>query len=166
MSYIQLNTRFFESPKVTQLTAGEVRLLIESVCYVNQHKTDGWLPTIIVTRHLRPRKAQVEHLIEHGFWVPTDTGYDIKRNPNLYLFWTATSTLRLPQAEWVEMRSRVFERDDYTCTYCGERGGSLECDHVVPVSRSGSNDESNLVTACKDCNRSKGAKLLNEWVGA
>lgn len=29
-------------------------------------------------------------------------------------------------------RKTVFERDDYTCQSCGERGGDLHADHVMP----------------------------------
>lgn len=65
--------------------------------------------------------------------------------------------------EWMALRQRVFERDDYTCRYCGERGGRLECDHVVPVIKGGSDDIDNLVTACFRCNRSKYGKTLEEW---
>ena len=72
-------------------------------------------------------------------------------------------TLR-PSAEvWAKIRAAVFERDDYTCRYCGKRGVKLECDHVVPVSRGGGNDPSNLVTACFACNRSKHNKTAEEW---
>ena len=60
---------------------------------------------------------------------------------------------------WKEIRRRIFARDDYTCRYCGKRGGALECDHVIPVVAGGDSDDSNLVTACRPCNRSKGAKL-------
>lgn len=70
---------------------------------------------------------------------------------------------RLPQSRWAKIRNDVFKRDDYTCNYCGSRGKSLECDHVVPVSRGGSHDLDNLVTACKTCNQSKRDKLLSEW---
>jgi hypothetical protein len=73
-------------------------------------------------------------------------------------------TGRPPQSEWAEIRAFVFERDDYTCQYCGEYGGRLECDHVVPVSRGGTNDFENLLTACFGCNRSKRDKLLSEWL--
>lgn len=33
----------------------------------------------------------------------------------------------------------------------------MEIDHVIPRSAGGSNDPSNLVAACRDCNASKGA---------
>jgi 5-methylcytosine-specific restriction endonuclease McrA len=64
---------------------------------------------------------------------------------------------------WAQIRAFVFDRDNYTCRYCGELGGRLECDHVVPVSRGGTNDTENLTTACFRCNRSKRAKLVEEW---
>ena len=69
------------------------------------------------------------------------------------------------QKEWAELRIKVFKRDNYTCRYCGKRGHKLECDHVIPFSRGGLSVLDNLVTACKSCIRSKGAKSLNEWQG-
>ena len=67
------------------------------------------------------------------------------------------------QQEWAGLRDVVFRRDDYTCQYCGQRGGKLECDHVFPFSLGGLSTLDNLVTACRSCNRSKGAKTLSEW---
>ncbi len=37
-----------------------------------------------------------------------------------------------------------------------------EREHVIPRSRGGSNDPSNLVLACQGCNVRKGARLLSE----
>lgn len=33
---------------------------------------------------------------------------------------------------WRALSKAVFERDNYTCTYCGEIGGRLEVDHKRP----------------------------------
>jgi len=65
---------------------------------------------------------------------------------------------------WARIRKAVFERDDYTCQYCGKRDSRLECDHVRPVSKGGSHDMLNLVTACFACNRSKRDKDVNDWL--
>lgn len=75
------------------------------------------------------------------------------------------SSLRLPAAEWAKTRARIFARDDYTCRYCGARGVDLQCDHVIPVTRAGSNDDSNLVTSCRPCNAAKRDKIVSieEW---
>jgi hypothetical protein len=77
--------------------------------------------------------------------------------------WVKSHNGRLPRSEWERLRTEVYFRDDYTCQYCGERGGRLECDHIMPLSRGGSNDISNLTTACFKCNRSKRAKTPGEW---
>lgn len=67
---------------------------------------------------------------------------------------------------WKAIRTRIFQRDDYTCQYCGERGKKLECDHVIPVARGGHHGDDNLVAACFACNRSKRDKLVSEWKSA
>lgn len=72
---------------------------------------------------------------------------------------------RLAASEWRVLRQLIFVRDDFTCQYCGERGGRLECDHVHPVSKGGTHDETNLVTACFSCNRSKRDKSVEQWRG-
>jgi hypothetical protein len=60
------------------------------------------------------------------------------------------------------VRFSVFVRDKYTCQYCGRKGPdiSLHLDHRLPVSLGGSNDESNLLTACSECNLGKSNKFV------
>jgi 5-methylcytosine-specific restriction endonuclease McrA len=59
----------------------------------------------------------------------------------------------------------LFARDSYRCQYCGrsqEQFKFRECltrDHLVPLSRGGTNDWSNVVTACSTCNTRKGNSL-------
>lgn len=85
--------------------------------------------------------------------------------PSLRLVATVAADLR-PSAEvWAKIRARIFERDNYTCQYCGAYGVALECDHIFPVARGGSHDDDNLNTACFPCNRSKRDKTLDEWRG-
>ena len=54
-------------------------------------------------------------------------------------------------------RFEVFKRDGFQCAYCGRthRAVGLECDHIEPKSKGGSDDINNLITACFDCNRGK-----------
>ncbi|HLV99402.1 MAG TPA: HNH endonuclease [Ktedonobacterales bacterium] len=73
---------------------------------------------------------------------------------------------RPPRPVWWALRQRVLERDDYTCVYCGRRGGTLTLDHVLPVSRGGTSELGNLVTACVTCNSAKGTKTPQEWLAA
>ncbi len=64
---------------------------------------------------------------------------------------------------WKRIASQIFSRDGYKCAYCGITGGKLEVDHVVPISKGGSNDLSNLTTACQKCNRQKKDKSVQEF---
>lgn len=52
-------------------------------------------------------------------------------------------------------RFEVLRRDNYTCRYCRSVENELTVDHVTPVALGGSDDPSNLVAACKDCNAGK-----------
>lgn len=61
------------------------------------------------------------------------------------------------------LRAMVIERDGFRCVYCGQEDGPFEVDHVVPVSKGGGDHPENLCCACRACNRSKGAKLLEDW---
>ena len=62
----------------------------------------------------------------------------------------------------------LFARDHYRCEFCGRPQSSLkprECltrDHLVPLSRGGTNAWTNVVTACSTCNARKGNHLPEE----
>ena len=63
-----------------------------------------------------------------------------------------------------KIRFEVFKRDSFQCCYCGRKPPEvvLECDHITPKSKCGEDDIDNLITACFDCNRGKGATELNQ----
>lgn len=56
---------------------------------------------------------------------------------------------------------RVVRRDNNTCQNCGKilLDKEIEIDHIIPYSRGGSSDESNLRVTCLECNRKKGKKI-------
>lgn len=61
---------------------------------------------------------------------------------------------------------RQYKSQKGKCYWCGEKvGKSYHVDHVIPVSKGGTNYPENIVIACPRCNISKGAKLPHEWRG-
>jgi len=54
--------------------------------------------------------------------------------------------------------NELFLRDAHLCMYCGGhyREAMLTRDHVVPLSRGGTDRWTNVVTACRRCNTMKG----------
>lgn len=62
------------------------------------------------------------------------------------------------------VRRQIYARDGFRCVYCGRGGRSLRLtiDHVYPVALGGTNEIGNLVTACRPCNLTKGARVMND----
>lgn len=61
-------------------------------------------------------------------------------------------------------RFEVFKRDSFTCQYCGAKAPDvlLQVDHIVPVSKGGTNDILNLITSCQPCNAGKSDRELSD----
>ena len=57
-------------------------------------------------------------------------------------------------------RRAVLHRDHHRCAYCGGKADTV--DHVVPRSRGGRHEWSNVVAACLRCNGRKADHLLSE----
>jgi hypothetical protein len=57
------------------------------------------------------------------------------------------------------LRYEILRRDNHTCRYCGDSAPDvkLQVDHVVPTALGGTDEPSNLVTACEPCNGGKSA---------
>ena len=62
----------------------------------------------------------------------------------------------------------LFARDHYRCQYCGRwqhelrPREALTRDHLIPLSRGGTNVWTNVVTACSPCNTRKANRLPGE----
>lgn len=61
-------------------------------------------------------------------------------------------------------RRNIFLRDRFQCQYCGARPpeGELTIDHVIPRSRGGRSEWTNVALACVPCNTRKGSRLLQD----
>ena len=58
-------------------------------------------------------------------------------------------------------RFNVFLRDEFECQYC-LKNETLTFDHILPKSKGGKTTWENVITACSQCNSSKGNKTLEE----
>ena len=60
-----------------------------------------------------------------------------------------------------QFRQQIFEAWGHECAYCGVDADTL--DHVKPRHKGGATVASNLVPACRNCNRKKGSDDWREW---
>lgn len=72
--------------------------------------------------------------------------------------------------QWItsERRLAIYLRDQMACLYCGRdlrdaAPSEITLDHLTPRSEGGTNVSENLVTACRACNSSRGAKPWREY---
>jgi hypothetical protein len=169
MDWFRMYSEFAHDPKVQSMSqfAQDLSLLAHKVaeesrtCYPNWReveKKSKLSPELFMACF---EELCAAGIVFHGF--PSLLVLLADRYPLTPMYGPIGSS-RPSASVWSKVRTFIFNRDDFTCVYCGSRGGRLECDHVIPVSRGGHHGEDNLVTACFACNRSKRAKLVDEWM--
>ncbi|HEY8081785.1 MAG TPA: HNH endonuclease [Acidimicrobiales bacterium] len=112
------------------------------------------------------RRAVVLLLVGRAEAVATHDQPRIIRSPRVTVTVPSivrlTTLVRLPPHARIPpvTRRAVLARDRQRCAYCGEHADTV--DHIVPRSRGGPHDWSNVVAACRQHNVEKGDRLLEE----
>ena len=70
--------------------------------------------------------------------------------------------IKRPRPKRKLTRIEIFNRDHYTCQYCGQETRQLTLDHVIPRSQNGKHTWENIVSACIPCNRRKAGRTPQE----
>lgn len=110
-------------------------------------------------RTLKARQAQIKRNRKYN---NTDKGRSLSRKIQAQ----RRQQLRnapgeFPEEHWL----LLLEAYDHTCAYCGRHEsetGSLHREHLVPLSRGGRNDISNIRPSCRVCNSQKGKRTPEE----
>ena len=110
-----------------------------------------------------PVRRALRLVIEGKAEIVEAEGRDVVRSEHLVL--PRPAIIRLVKFVHVPRRFRrqvtntfLFARDNYRCQYCLRSQHELrhrECltrDHLLPISRGGLNEWTNVVTACSTCN--------------
>lgn len=66
---------------------------------------------------------------------------------------------RIPIKGYKKVLKKLLHKYKFKCVFCGNKE-NLTIDHIIPVSKGGSDDEDNLQILCKSCNSKKGAKIV------
>lgn len=140
-------------------TVGERLAWICLLCYVravgrNQHKFDA----ITFANAYRLNVDDVNGILNRGGLYGT---YRLNSGRIVIVDWKSWgSGNRRRDTIPKSIRAAVLMRDGNKCRYCGEPAETL--DHLMPYSRGGSKEPSNLVACCRICNSRKHAKTPEE----
>lgn len=66
-------------------------------------------------------------------------------------------------SRWRKIRLAILRRDNHTCYYCGIPQATT-VDHLTPVEQGGDDSFNNLVSACANCNYSKGNRTEEQYI--
>lgn len=174
MPWLKLDDSFFDHEKILDRSKDAKLLHLAALTYCAARSPHGVLSPAAVRVcaakvDIDNRDQTVTELLRARLWetVPPDSPLQ-PVPPGSYqicdfasLLWQDTEADRLRAAARL-ISEIIYTRDDYKCVYCGSTE-DLTLDHIIPLSRGGNNDASNLATACRSCNSSKGAKTLQEW---
>ena len=70
--------------------------------------------------------------------------------------------IHVPRKRILLNRKNIIKRDKHQCQYCGNNGGTVTVDHIIPKDRGGKDTWENLVCACMECNSKKGNRTPRE----
>lgn len=143
----------FLSQDESQLAYYEKRIKEMPVKVLRSHDIitkDGELISLNISRLTLEQKAQIRGVCEQKIQE-----YVHKRGLSIW-------DHRMLEADPVSdsVRYEVLKAGGGRCALCGctKNERPLDVDHIIPRSRGGSNDISNLQVLCSKCNRSKGNK--------
>ena len=65
----------------------------------------------------------------------------------------------------ITVKQKILDKTNGSCAYCGTDLSleSMTVDHIIPISKEGSNDLDNLFPACSTCNHLKDSMTLEEF---
>jgi len=105
------------------------------------------------------QKDVLDQLLDANLWssTPKDEIFKVEGQDELWKYRLYNGKL-----SYQKYAEYVFERDNFTCQYCGEKKQKLTLDHIIPQSQNGEDNPENLVTACRECNSRKGGRAPKE----
>lgn len=106
--------------------------------------------------------AAAKKVLMRGWWLADDGRLYHDTVVEMVLSLIESRNMGAARKSAYDKKSKsIRERDGGACVYCGHTK-YLSLDHLMPISRGGSGEDSNLVTCCRSCNSRKGARTPAE----
>jgi hypothetical protein len=147
-------------PDGSLLTLGA---LVTLLLWSSRHGTRGHIPAAL-PKPLSITPQILHALLKAELLKRVTDGYEVQQTSDIPCWATRDRNPSPRRRGGVDRRKRFqcFERDEFTCQYCGRRAPDveLEVDHIVPVTAGGLDTLDNLITACVECNGGKAHRPL------
>ena len=136
--------------------------------YIASSHEEAWF-TCPVEYH-KDYKREIRFAIEENFICPICLRIESSRKGANHPYYKGTldknKRIRV-HSDYKQWRLRVFERDNYTCQCCGQRGGRLNAHHIRCFSKYPDLRLviSNGITLCERCHDIKYDGSLHNWYG-
>jgi len=131
--------------------------------WANRKRPQGWLPPSLISRvdnitnlcYKLSKRVPLTNIVVET--VKFDL-HSIQNGGQLYGTQYQQGTL-----QGYNVREYLLEKFQRACIYCGITNVPLEVEHIIPKSRGGTNQISNLTLACNSCNTCKGTRTASEF---
>lgn len=166
--WFRVYDRMIDSPQILELNDSEFRFIVSLWCLASSEGNSGTVSFNMTTlrRRIMPDHTidEIENMIEHLKQLDLLAGED---GEYLIPRWEKHQRPDYDalRNEWRNMCKSIskiiFKRDGYKCQYCGSNK-QLTVDHIIPLSKGGTNEIDNLITSCRYCNSKKHDKTPEE----
>lgn len=165
MPWVKLDDQFAHHETVEKLKLDAIGLHTLALREAIRAAPDSVVPRPVMARHAEQRGCDLEEiaalLVRAGYWAEAGDGWRLVNEHDLW------KIQRFTARTYTEEVRKALGSIRH-CAWCGGLGTyrkgpddrSWHIDHVLPVSKGGGNNPSNLVRSCATCNMSKGNK---EW---
>lgn len=139
---------------------------------------DGWISCmgdtveisnhgdLMIMNHSSEGEVYPGLIIPQGQWISCYAASMITGDPIVVDHWINDKPYQKSNNQEREkltptIRYRVLSRDNYTCQSCGKssKETTLHVDHIIPISKGGKTEISNLQVLCSECNQGKSDKV-------
>lgn len=166
MPWFRMDVHWYQDPAIEELGERFGHLALSTmVVLVSVARERGPLGTVKATPSalasiLRVAPETITEIVEHGIelgLLRELRDHSTHSTVHVEVRFSSESRRAIPLSQ----RERILAKGNGLCGICGSPirpYDEVHIDHIVPVARGGSDDDSNLQPAHGSCNRSKGAR--------
>lgn len=157
--FLMLDLDIFESPKfkvVRKHFDKGANYLVSLIKLSLEALPSGWISLEDIQKELKENADEfVEVMCHYEMFERVDDMFHSYLVKNKFVKAHPIDKRDRGTIQYVAWRKKVFERDNYTCQKCGEKGGILNAHHIVhwAVCAEKRYEVSNGITLCEKCHR-------------